>query len=105
MSGYPAAAWCRAATTAWPRSAARTTPRSSSATTRSAAPSARSATLTSPTTGWLSGGTFTLRVTREGEVLRSRPSLSGTLRNCSGGPMPWGAWISCEETVDGPDVA
>ncbi|TXK35843.1 alkaline phosphatase PhoX [Nonomuraea sp. C10] len=51
------------------------------------------------------GGTFTLRVTREGEVLKSRPSLSGTLRNCSGGPMPWGAWISCEETVDGPDVA
>lgn len=50
------------------------------------------------------GGTVTLRVTREGEVLAISPSLTGTVRNCSGGPMPWGAWISCEETVDGPDV-
>ena len=24
--------------------------------------------------------------------------------NCSGGPMPWGSWITCEETVNGPDV-
>lgn len=51
------------------------------------------------------GGTVTLRVTAHGEVLKCRPSLTGTVRNCSGGPMPWGAWISCEETVDGPDVA
>ncbi|MFG1941737.1 alkaline phosphatase PhoX [Nonomuraea sp. NPDC048826] len=50
------------------------------------------------------GGTVTLQVTRHGEVLKSRPSLTGTMKNCSGGPMPWGAWISCEETVDGPDV-
>ncbi|MDA0632484.1 DUF839 domain-containing protein [Nonomuraea sp. MCN248] len=50
------------------------------------------------------GGTVTLHVTRHGEVLKSFPSLTGTMRNCSGGPMPWGAWISCEETVDGPDV-
>ena len=26
-------------------------------------------------------------------------SLIGTLVNCSGGPTPWGTWISCEETV------
>jgi uncharacterized protein len=25
--------------------------------------------------------------------------LTGTLRNCAGGPSPWG-WLSCEETVD-----
>jgi secreted PhoX family phosphatase len=24
--------------------------------------------------------------------------------NCSGGEMPWGSWITCEETVNGPDV-
>ena len=26
-------------------------------------------------------------------------SLAGTLVNCSGGPTPWGSWISSEETV------
>ena len=26
-------------------------------------------------------------------------SLAGTLVNCSGGPTPWGTWVSCEETV------
>ena len=26
------------------------------------------------------------------------------MSNCSGGIMPWGSWISCEETVNGPDV-
>jgi hypothetical protein len=25
-------------------------------------------------------------------------SLSGTIRNCSGGVTPWGTWITCEET-------
>jgi secreted PhoX family phosphatase len=29
-------------------------------------------------------------------------SLSGTVRNCAGGPTPWGSWISCEETLMGP---
>jgi secreted PhoX family phosphatase len=26
------------------------------------------------------------------------------MMNCSGGPMPWGAWVTCEETINGPDV-
>lgn len=50
------------------------------------------------------GGTSTLEVTRYGQVVTSRASLNGTMMNCSGGPMPWGAWITCEETVNGPDV-
>ncbi|MFB9889416.1 PhoX family protein [Planobispora takensis] len=50
------------------------------------------------------GGTATLEVTRYGRVVKSGPSLNGTQMNCSGGPMPWGAWVTCEETVNGPDV-
>jgi secreted PhoX family phosphatase len=50
------------------------------------------------------GGTTTVKVTRTGEVLESFTSLNGTQMNCSGGPMPWGSWITCEETVNGPDV-
>lgn len=26
-------------------------------------------------------------------------SLAGTIRNCAGGPTPWGSWITCEETT------
>jgi secreted PhoX family phosphatase len=51
------------------------------------------------------GGTTTTVVNKFGEVESSRASLSGTQSNCSGGVMPWGSWISCEETVNGPDVA
>jgi hypothetical protein len=50
------------------------------------------------------GGTTTIEVTRFGEVISSRTSLNGTQMNCSGGPMPWGAWMTCEETINGPDV-
>lgn len=50
------------------------------------------------------GGTTTVRVTKQGEVLGAYTSLNGTMMNCSGGIMPWGSWITCEETVNGPDV-
>lgn len=50
------------------------------------------------------GGTTTTVVTADGVPLRSWTSLNGTLNNCSGGEMPWGSWMSCEETVNGPDV-
>ncbi len=50
------------------------------------------------------GGTTTIEVTRYGEVVRGYTSLNGTQMNCSGGRMPWGSWVSCEETVNGPDV-
>ena len=46
------------------------------------------------------GGTTTLVFDAEkGELLESRATLSGTLRNCSGGITPWNSWLSCEEVV------
>ena len=50
------------------------------------------------------GGTTTVQVDRRGGVLGSFTSLNGTMMNCSGGQMPWGSWITCEETINGPDV-
>jgi secreted PhoX family phosphatase len=50
------------------------------------------------------GGTTTIEVTPTGEVVSSFTSLNGTMMNCSGGRMPWGSWITCEETINGPDV-
>lgn len=54
-----------------------------------------------PTAG---GGTTTIVVSAHGEVRRSWTSCNGTMMNCSGGEMPWGSWMTCEETVNGPDV-
>lgn len=51
------------------------------------------------------GGTTTLVIDPKTRTLiRDFVSLSGTLINCSGGPTPWGSWISCEETTLGPTV-
>jgi secreted PhoX family phosphatase len=50
------------------------------------------------------GGTSTVDVTHQGEVEFSYASLAGTQMNCSGGHMPWGSWVTCEETVNGYDV-
>ena len=49
-------------------------------------------------------GTTTIEVTPTGQVVNSFTSLNGTQMNCSGGRMPWRSWITCEETVNGPDV-
>ena len=47
------------------------------------------------------GGTTTLVFdTRRGRLVESWDSLSGTIRNCAGGPTPWDSWMTCEETND-----
>ena len=50
-----------------------------------------------PTAG---GGTTTLVFDPDaGRLKESYASLSGTIRNCAGGPTPWDSWLTCEETT------
>lgn len=48
------------------------------------------------------GGTTTVVVDYNGDVVKHFVSLGGTFRNCAGGPTPWGSWISCEENTSTP---
>lgn len=52
----------------------------------------------------VTGGTTTLWVDRDRNLVRSFASLSGTSRNCGGGETPWGSWLTGEEAVYMPLV-
>ena len=51
---------------------------------------------------YAAGGTVTLEVEPRGrrKLVQQHWSLVGTLRNCAGGPTPWGSWLSCEESLE-----
>jgi len=50
------------------------------------------------------GGTTTLVINSDRQLVEHYVSLAGTSRNCAGGSTPWGSWISCEEHTITPGM-